>query len=260
MHVEIVENSRRRLHLALRASTPLYAFFGVMFIGLGLWCIRLLAVETRILVEQQRFSYTNTCLFIFDCGTVQAAAQDVRDVGLVLHARGPWRSQEVQVQLADGAYRLTLPQSGGDEKAAIARDIRAALSRPDASFRHAEGSPVAAALLGLVCIGGGLVICLAIQRVSLLADRDTGRLQLRRRLLLWPIERRVEIDLADLEAVQVVPHTLQTGRHIVTSYSIRLQTRGQHIGDSVCLTFLPMFTERAATSLAQIIRTWLRAG
>lgn len=258
MRVDVVDNSRRRLRIALRTNVPLYTICGLIFVALGVWCIRLLAVEARIVVEQQRFAYTSTCLWIFDCGTVQSAAQDVRSVGIVLHVRGLWRSNEIEVQLTDGAHRLALPQAGGDAKSAIARDVQAALSRPGGSFRHVEGSPVAGLLLGLVCIAGGVLVLFAIQRASLVADRDTGTLELTRRLLLWPIGQKREIDLADLVAVHVVPYTLRTIKHVVTSYSIRLQTRGQSIDDSLRLTFLPMFTEGAATDLAQVIRTWIR--
>jgi hypothetical protein len=181
---------------------------------------------------------------------VQSAAQDVRSVALVGH--------EIQVELPDGAHRLALPQSDGDENAAIARDIQAALSRPDSSFRHAEGSPLASLLLGLVCVGSGLVILSAIQRVSLIADRGAGTLQLTRRLLLWPGERKQEFRLAEIDAVPVIASTLRTGRHIVTSYGVGLQQRGQEVEEAARVTFLPMFTAGAATNLARILEKWLR--
>jgi hypothetical protein len=252
MRLDVVENDSKRLHLTLTTNAPLYAIFGAMFVLMGLWCTRLLAVEASIVVEQQRFAYTQTCLWILDCGAVHSAVADVRDVSLVDH--------EIEVQLADGPHRLALPQSDGDEKVAIARDIEAALARPGTSFRHVEGSPLAGLLLGLVCIGGGLVILSAIQWVGLTADRTAGTLKVTRRLLLWPREKHLQIDLAVLDTVRVIPSTLRTGKHIVTSYSVALQARGQGIENSLRVTFLPMFTEGDANELSRIIRAWIRVG
>lgn len=250
MRLDVVENNGERLQLQLATNVPLYLIFGALFVLMGLWCTRLLAVEASIVVEQQRFAYTQTCLWVLECGAVHAASSDVRGVSLVDH--------EIEVQLADGPHRLALPHSGGDEKSAIARDIEAALAQPAASFRHVEGSPLAGLSLGLVCIGGGLLILSAIQWITLTADRASGTLRLERRLLLWPRVNRHEIRLADLETVRVIPSTLRTGRHIVTSYSAGLQTRGQRPGDSLRVSFLPMFTEGDATNLAQIILAWMR--
>ncbi len=160
MRVEVVDNSRQRLELRLRTSVPLYAFFGLLFVALGVLCIVLLGVD----------------------------------------AAG-W-------------------------------------------------------LLGLVCVGSGAVILLAIQSVDLVADRKSGTLTLTRRLLLWPVLRRLDIALADITGVRERSSTLRTGRHIVTSYAVRLQLRDQS-GDGTSLTYLPMFTESAAADVAQIIRAWL---
>ena len=225
-------------------------FFGLLFMGLGLWAIRLLAVESRIVVEQQRFTYTSTCLWVFDCGNAQAEATDVRGVTMVGH--------EIHVQLADGAHRLELPASNGDEKVSMAREIQSALSQPGASFRHEEGSPLAALLLGLVCLGAGRVILSAIQWVTVIGDRDAGTMRVLRRLLFWSPWRERVFSLAEVEAVLVTPHTLRTGRHIVTSYSVRLRTRGRDSA-GVGITFLPMFTEKAAGNLARILRAWLKS-
>jgi hypothetical protein len=249
MHVEVVENSRERLHLALRASLPLYAGFGLLFIVLGLCCTWLLAVETRIEVEQRRLLYAKTCLLVFDCDRVGVPVTDVRRVEQVGH--------EVHLETRDGVHALALPQSNDDEKAALARELQAALAHPAGSFRHVEGSPVAGLALGLACVVAGLFILLALQQVSMVADRAAGAVHLTRRLLLWPVARRQEIALAGLEAA-VVPYTLNTGRHVVTSYFVRLQSRGQRVDDAVSLTFLPMFTEAAATNVADIIRRWMR--
>lgn len=113
-------------------------------------------------------------------------------------------------------------------------------------------SSVAGWMLGLVCIGSGVVICAAIQQVRLIADRATGNLRITRRLLLWPVEQQYEFALAELEPVSVTAHTLQTARHVVTSHAVRLQGRS--------LTFLPMFTRGDADELASIISDWTRAG
>lgn len=248
MKIDIVESNSQRLRVEIRTNVPLYVFFGLVFIVLGIWCMRQLAVEARIVVEQQLFMYTNTCLWIIDCGNAEAAAQDVR-VTMAGH--------EIQVDLPGGVYRLALPASDGDEKTAIARDLKAALARPGASYRHEEGAPIAALLLGLVCIGGGLVILSVIQWVSLSADRDAGTLELTRRLRFRPRSRELKWDLADLDAVLVKPSTLKTGKHIVTSYSVLLQMRGPASRVPVGITFLPMFTERDAGKLARIVRTWM---
>jgi hypothetical protein len=172
MRVEVVENDGRRLRLALRTNVPLYAFFALMFIGLGICCIWLLAVRVWL----------------------------------------------------------------------------------------AGGEPIAGLLLGLVCIGSGVLIALAIQRVDLVADREAGTINITRRLLLWPTSGKHELRVADIQAVPVVARTLRTGLHIVTSHSVRLQARGQDPDKAVSLTFLPMFTERAANDVAQLIRAWLHAG
>src|SRR5690606_5172568 len=170
MKIDIVESNSQRLRVEIRTNAPLYVFFGLVFIVLGIWCMRQLAVEARIVVGQQLFTYSNTCLWIIDCGNVVAAAHDVRAVTMVGHG--------IQVDLPGGVYRLALPASDGDEKTAIARDLKAALARPGASYRHEEGAPIAGLLLGLVCIGGGLMILSVIQWVSLSADRDAGTLEL----------------------------------------------------------------------------------
>lgn len=246
MRVDIVENDPQRLRIALRTNVPLYAAFGLLFVALGLVCIRLLAVDVRIVVEQQRLAYTNTCVVILDCGSF--GTRDATAIALVDH--------EVEVRLPDGTRRLELPQSDGEEKAALSRHIQSAMQDPGASFRHREGAPIAGLLLGLVCIGGGVVILAAIQWVRLTADRRLGTLELERRLLLTPPMRR-ELRLTEIEAVRVVPFTLQTPRHIVTSYGVHLLLRRHGADETVRVTFLPMFTERAAADLARLIRGWL---
>ena len=121
------------------------------------------------------------------------------------------------------------------------------------------GPQLAGVLLGLVCIGAGLVILAAIQRVDLLADRSTGRLVIERHMALWRGAKRMELAIADIERVLVVASTLDTGRHITTSYSVKLRTGGLAAGE-VALTFLPMFTEKDALALARLIEGWLARG
>jgi hypothetical protein len=252
MHLHVAENTEPRLRLALRSSLPLYVFFGLMFVALGLWCIRLLAVEVRVVVEQQRFAYAQTCVWVFDCGRLLADARDISAVTISGHG--------VEVRLPDGVHRLAFPLSEGVDKAAIGRDIAAALAQPGATFRHEEGQPVAGLLLGLVCLGSGLLILSATQWVSLDADRRAGTLRLTRRLLVWPWAQAKEFQLADIETVLAVPSTLNTGRHVVTSHAVRLRLRALAGGTWVGITFLPMFTEADATDLARTLRNWLGSG
>ncbi|MET0291990.1 MAG: hypothetical protein ABW136_06450 [Steroidobacteraceae bacterium] len=235
MRVEVTENSREKLRLRLRTNVLLYGFFGVFFVGLGLWCIRLLAFEARIVVEQQHLTYTRTCLWLFECERIEASG----------------------AELQAGLPAFELPQSNGDEKAVIAREVEGALSRPEGAFRHVEGSPGASLLLGLLCIVSGLVILLAIQTVEVVADRAAGTLRLTRRFLFRPAAADRTIALADIEAISSVPWTLRTGKHIVTSYSVRVRRRGETDVESSSLTFLPMFTQTDAARLAQTLRSWL---
>lgn len=51
MRIDIVENSRQRLHLALRVRLPAYLIAALVFIGLGLWCIRLLVMDAQATPE-----------------------------------------------------------------------------------------------------------------------------------------------------------------------------------------------------------------
>lgn len=51
MRIDIVENSPGRLHLALRVRLPAYLFPALLFIGLGLWCVKLLVVDPPDTVE-----------------------------------------------------------------------------------------------------------------------------------------------------------------------------------------------------------------
>lgn len=255
MRVGVVENGRRRLHLTLRTHVWLYAGGAVLLVALGLWCIHLLAIDSRTVVESQRIRYEKTCLVRLPCGGFSATAGEVRGVGIVLESRGLWRSHEVQVELPDGPHLLALPRSGGDEKERIARGIEDALADPRASFRHEDGASWAGLLLGLVCVGGGMYVASALQTVNLVADRDEGTVVLSRRRLLWPAARRLELPLAELHSVDTVPHTLRTGRHVVTSWSLRLRTRD---GAALPVTYLPMFTEAQARDLARLIRAWMK--
>jgi len=118
-------------------------------------------------------------------------------------------------------------------------------------------SPTAGAMLGLVCIGCGLLILLAIQRVSLTADRAAGTMVLHRRHWLWRPRPEQRIDLDDVAAVHALPFTLQTPRHTVTSFTVRLQRRGEAVDEATSLTFLPMFAEADATRVARLIGDWL---
>jgi hypothetical protein len=258
MRVGVVENGRRRLHLELRTHVWLYAGSAVLLVALGIWCIRLLAIESRTTVENGQLSHEKTCLVRVRCGGFRAAADEVRGVGVVVESRGLWRSHEVQVELPDGAHLLALPRAGGDEKGWVARGIEDALAAPGASFHHEDGATWAGLLLGLVCIAGGLVVASALQTVAFVADRDEGTVVLSRRRMLWPVAHRVELPLGDLQSVDTMPHTLRTGRHIVTSWWLRLRTRD---GTALPVTYLPMFTEGQARELASLIQVWMkRAG
>lgn len=255
MRVDVIENGRRRLHLVLRTRAWIYLGVAALLVALGAWCIHLLAIESRTIVENGRISYGKTCLVRISCDSFHAAAGEVRGVGVVLRSHGLWRSYEVQVDLADGAHLLALPRSGGDEKERIARGIQAALASPGSSFRHEEGATLPGLVLGLVCIGCGIFAAFAIQTATLVADRDDGMVVVSRRRLLWPGLRQIELPLADLHSVDTASHTLRTTRHVTRSWWLRLR---KHDGGVLPVASLPMFTEGQARDLAQLIRNWMK--
>lgn len=252
MKVEVKERSPQRLRLVLRTAASIYLFVGWGFIALGFWALLSLADRVELRVSEGEVAYERKFLGIFSRNEFQAPVGEVLSIGIVLEI-GFGRSYEIVIESADGsAARVSLPMSDGDAKHRIAAAAMEALdaAREGAGaaegFRHRENGIALGVLFWAVSFGGGLACLYFIQTVTVVADRERGRLRILRRRHFSLAGQRAELDLSEVVSAR------RFGKD--SSYQVYFDLEE----DSVPVAIGPMFTKKSADETVKILRGWLK--
>lgn len=251
MKLIIRKQTPSALKLELRPNGVILFIAGLLFIGSGLFTIWALGYHTLIEVVNGKLRYEEKALFPPGVSGFTYAADEVRDLPLVIQKHS--RSYEIIVEADGESHQTYLVSVGGDEKREIAARLLEALSIEGGAYRFEEDSRAGAILLGGVCIGGGLICWFFMQVVTISADRERGTFTIHRRSRFLPRGKRRELKVDEIRAVRIADETMSTSRHRVISYQVYLDLDDEEVP----IAKGPMFSDGSAELLRTQLVAWL---
>jgi len=257
MKYVVKKHSGNILHVILRPNTPALMIGGLFFSAMGVLAIWGIATRTEFSVEGGELSYNKHRLGMRSDDSFALPQSSITGIEIILKKFGINRSYEVVVKTLEKIYDTSFSMADGDKKIEIAEQSLAALSGGGV-YHYEEDGTVPGLILGLTCILGGLYCWFCIQQVFIVADREAGSLMIvRKRSLLSVLAKvdRYEIPLAQVANVRVKAHTLNTGKHQVTSYQVLI---GRKDGKPVPVAKGPMFTAESAGALKELLDAWIK--
>lgn len=256
MNLVVKKETASELKLELRPGALILFIAGLIFIGAGLIVIRAMGDHIVFAVENGRLRYEKHSLLPRDTGSFSLEAASVSGISIVLREKfSP--SYEVVVESGGKVYDTSFVSADGEKKREIAKQSLEALSREGGTFHYEEDGRLAAIILGGTCVGGGLICWLAIQVVTITADRRRGTLTIHRRRRLLPWGEISTLKIGEIHEIRIIGETTDTGKHQVTSYQVWLDHQS---GKPVPVAKGPMFTDGSAADLRRRLAAWLQQG
>lgn len=258
MEITVKAYTPEKLSLTMNASGCVYTFFACLLFAAGALPIWLMGDQTKVSIENGVLNYDRKFMAIWPRESFSAPASDLKELDVKLY-KGVAPAYEVYALTRSGTeQKFPFPFSDGDEKSAIAEEMRNALNAEGASFSETQDAWISGFTLGGACWAGGLICLLVIQRVNITANRTTEILTLSKKKVLLPSGKALRISIPDISGTNITDFVVNgktdsTGVTTV-SYQVWIETKQ---GEKHPLAFGAMFTDKDAEYLANILDAWL---
>ncbi len=251
MKLSVKKRTADRLRLDLRSNSLILLFSGGLFVAMGIITIWAVGVRTVLEVDGEGLSFEKSRFGRQSPDSFVLPAAEIEGIEIVLREGGISPSYEMVVKTADGDRDTAFPNADGDRKRELVAQSLEVLSGGGEAFRHEDDGAFVGLLLGLVCIGGGLLCWRAIQKVAVVGDRDAGTLSIRRK------PRRLgreSLRLEEIVGVGIGESVFDTGRHRVVSYQVEIELRD---GTKIPVAVGPAFTDASAEKTRTRLDEWI---
>lgn len=239
------------LKLELRPNGVILFLAGLLFVGAGIFTIRVLGHHSVVAVESGVLRYEKRSLGLRGVRGFTFPADEIAGISVELQDHG--HSFEIVVEAGGRSSPIPLVSVGGDDKRAIAAKLGEALSVEAGAYVYEEDGRVGALVVGGACLVGGLICWFVMQVVTISADRARGILVIHRRGRFLPRGKKRELRLEAIRGVRVKAETMNTMKQRVISYQVFIDLGSE----SVPVAMGPMFTDHSAEELRGRLVTWL---
>lgn len=256
MDVTIKKNNPDRLELDVDTPAGRYLFFGILlFIG-GVFVLHLLGRTATLTVSNDMVRFEEKRA-LFGSSSFDIPASQVTDVPVILK-ESFGKSLTLAVQSAETIYEIPFAFADGDEKRAMAEELKKTIAEPDGTFTHSENPLFLGWTFGIILIGSGLLSFFVIQDISLVMDRQKNIIHIDRKRRFLPKNDQSTIPLSEFKKCQKDDVSLDYGdRRMARASSYYVNIVDQK-GGGFSLTRGPMFTEHSAVKTMKLINNWMK--
>ncbi|MEM8943698.1 MAG: hypothetical protein AAGD11_00830 [Planctomycetota bacterium] len=259
MKISVVRNDADRLQLKL---VPIAVWrmilFGLLFLTAGVLAIWALGSVTYIRLDEKKLVAEELFLNQFTVSRFAVPMDAIEKVNTKIYVSGINRSYEVSVVADTAEYPIPVASLDGDQKAALASRIDAAIkSAQPFDYSQGVGLMWTGIAVGTTAVIAGCLCLAYLQTATIIANRSSGTFEVMTKRWLLPIRpRRDCIEISSIVRLDETDFKVgsSSGSPAGTSKFVFLRTKQGH---TIHLADGPMFTTESAFEIRRLIEPWI---